>query len=107
MTTGGALKARNVIHAVGPRHGEGDEDEKLKSATMNSLKLSDQHQLKSIAFPALSTGIFGFPIDRCAKIMLSNVIDYLRGSTVLRHVVFCLYDTETFEIFRRELERLV
>ena len=61
MTTGGKLKAKYVIHAVGPRFGEEHEDEKLKSATLNSLILADKKKLKSIAFPAISTGIFGFP----------------------------------------------
>ena len=65
LTTGGRLKARYVIHAVGPRMGEGNEDEKLRNATLNSLKLADEHGLKSLAFPAISAGIFGFPIQRC------------------------------------------
>ncbi|MDZ7265147.1 MAG: macro domain-containing protein, partial [candidate division KSB1 bacterium] len=77
ITTGGNLKAKHVIHAVGPMMGEGDEDNKLRQATLNSLKLADQHQLKSIAFPAISTGIFGYPLDRCARIMLSETINYL------------------------------
>ncbi|MHA1256706.1 MAG: macro domain-containing protein [Promethearchaeota archaeon] len=81
ITTGGELKAKNVIHAVGPRMGEGNEDEKLKNATLNSLKLMDEHSLKTIAFPAISTGIFGYPIDRCAKIMISNAKEYLAGET--------------------------
>ncbi|GAI56333.1 unnamed protein product, partial [marine sediment metagenome] len=79
ITTGGNLKARFVIHAVGPRMGEGNEDEKLKNATLNSLKLMDKHNLKSIAFPAISTGIFGYPIDKCAKIMISSTNQYLKS----------------------------
>jgi len=78
-TKGGNLKAKYVIHAVGPRLGEGDEDEKLRRATLNSLKLADEYGLRSMAFPAVSTGIFGFPKDRCAKIMLSTTIEYLKG----------------------------
>ena len=58
ITTGGNLKAEYVIHAVGPRRGEGQEDAKLKSATLNALKTAEENQLKSIAFPAISTGIF-------------------------------------------------
>ncbi len=79
ITTGGNLKARYVIHAVGPRMGEGNEDEKLKNATLNSLKVAEENKLKSVAFPAISTGIFGFPLDRCAQIMLSTTIEYLKG----------------------------
>jgi O-acetyl-ADP-ribose deacetylase (regulator of RNase III) len=105
ITTGGNLKAKYVIHAVGPRYGKGDEDRKLKNATLNSLKLADEHSLKSIAFPAVSAGIFGFPKDRCAQIMLSNVIEYLKGSTNLERVVFCLFDSETLHVFENELKK--
>jgi len=107
ITTGGNLKAKYVIHAVGPRHGEEHEDEKLKDATLNSLILADKNNLKSIAFPAISTGIFGFPKDRCATIMLSTTIAYLEGPTKLEKVVYCLYDQNTFEIFKRTLQSLM
>ena len=106
ITTGGNLKAKYVIHAVGPRHGEEHEDEKLKDATLNSLILADKNNLKSIAFPAISTGIFGFPKDRCATIMLSTTIAYLEGPTRLEKVVYCLYDQNTFEIFKQALRSL-
>jgi len=106
ITTGGNLAAKYVIHAVGPRHGEEHEDAKLKDATLNSLILADQKNLKSIAFPAISTGIFGFPKDRCATIMLSTTIAYLEGPTNLEKVVYCLYDQKTFEIFKRTLQSL-
>jgi len=81
ITTGGNLKAKHVIHAVGPRMGEGDEDNKLKNATLNSLRLMDDNELKSIAFPAISTGIFGYPINRCSKIMIATTKEYLSGNT--------------------------
>jgi O-acetyl-ADP-ribose deacetylase (regulator of RNase III) len=106
ITTGGSLAAKYVIHAVGPRHGEEHEDAKLKDVTLNSLILADQKNLKSIAFPAISTGIFGFPKDRCATIMLSTTIAYLEGPTKLEKVVYCLYDQKTFEIFKRTLQSL-
>jgi len=105
ITGAGNLKAGYIIHAVGPRMGEGNEDEKLKNATMNSLKLADERQLKSIAFPAISSGIFGFPIDRCAKIMLSTTINYLRNKTGLESVVFCLYGNEAYNVFLEEFKR--
>jgi O-acetyl-ADP-ribose deacetylase (regulator of RNase III) len=105
ITTGGNLKAKHVIHAVGPQMGEGDEDEKLKNATLNSLKLADQNKLKSISFPAISAGIFGFPIDRCAKIMLSTTIEYLKGQTGLKKVVFCLYGKDRYDVFENQLKR--
>ncbi len=106
ITTGGRLKARHVIHAVGPRLGEGNEDEKLTNATLNSLKLADEHGLKSLAFPAISTGIFGFPLQRCAEIMLATTVEYLRGKTGLARVVFCLFGRESFDVFARQLRQI-
>ncbi len=104
ITTGGNLKAKHVIHAVGPRMGQGQEDLKLKNATLNSLKLMDKHKLKTIAFPAISTGIFGYPIDRCSKIMISTAKEYLMGSTQIEEVIFCLYTSSDFGVFEKELK---
>jgi len=106
ITTGGNLKAKYVIHAVGPRMGEGNEDEKLKNATLNSLKLADTNKLKSISFPAISAGIFGFPIQRCAEIMLQTTITYLKGETGLERVVFCLYGRDSYQVFENQLKQL-
>ncbi len=105
LTGGGNLKAKYVIHAVGPRMGEGDEDEKLKDATLKSLKVADENNLKSISFPAISTGIFGFPIQRCAEIMLRTTIDYLKGQTHLERVIFCLYGQDSYQVFENQLKR--
>jgi O-acetyl-ADP-ribose deacetylase (regulator of RNase III) len=105
ITTGGELKAGYVIHAVGPRMGEGGEDEKLRNATVNSLKVADENGLGSIAFPAISTGIFGFPIERCAEIMLDTTISYLKGTTGLEKVVFCLFGRDSYDVFANRLER--
>jgi len=105
ITTGGDLKAKYVIHAVGPRMGEGNEDEKLKNATLNSLKVADDNELKSIAFPAISTGIFGFPIQRCAEIMLATAIEYIKGSTGLERIVLCLFVHSDYQLFAKQLER--
>jgi O-acetyl-ADP-ribose deacetylase (regulator of RNase III) len=100
ITSGGNLKARYVIHAVGPRWGEGDEDRKLGQAVLNALKLADSRHLRTIALPAISTGIFGFPKDRAARIILSTTIDYVKkGRTQLRRIVFCLFDPQSLSIF--------
>ncbi len=104
ITGAGSLKAGYVIHAVGPRMGEGDEDEKLRSATLHSLQLANENHLQSIAFPAISTGIFGYPVGRCASIMLDAAIGYLKGDTGLEKVVFCLYGRENLAVFTKELE---
>ena len=79
MTGAGNLKARQVIHAVGPRMGEGDEDKKLAAAVRAALALADRRGMKSIALPAISTGNFGFPIDRAARIMLTEIHRFLQG----------------------------
>jgi O-acetyl-ADP-ribose deacetylase (regulator of RNase III) len=106
MTTGGNLKVRYVIHAVGPRMGEGDEDEKLKNVTLNSLKVAEKHEFKTIAFPAISTGIFGYPMNRCARIMLSNVIEYVQEGTKIEKIIFCLWGREPFETFKNTFSHL-
>ena len=104
ITTGGFLKAKHVIHAVGPRMGEGKEDSKLTNAVLNSLKLMDEHGLKTIAFPAISTGIFGYPIDRCAKIMILTAKKYLAGETQIKKAIFCLNTNSDYEVFNKELK---
>jgi O-acetyl-ADP-ribose deacetylase (regulator of RNase III) len=107
LTTGGNLKARYVIHAVGPRWGEGEEEQKLISAVENALKLAERKRLRSIAFPAISTGIFGFPKDLAANIILSTTIDYIRNSfSKLRRIVFCLFDPASYSIFEKVLKKL-
>ena len=105
ITSAGNLKVKHVIHAVGPRMGEGNEEQKLKNATLNSLKLADQNNLKSISFPAISSGIFGFPIESCAKIMLSTTIEYLKEQTSLEKVVFCLYGSDSYQVFENQLKQ--
>ena len=107
ITTGGDLKAGHVIHAVGPRMGEGNEDDKLRNATLNSLKVADENSLKSISLPAISTGIFGFPIERCAKIMLETTIGYLKSTTGLEKVVFCLFGRDSYDVFANRLEQVM
>jgi len=106
VTGAGNLKARYVIHAVGPRMGEGDEDEKLGQATWNSLLRATEKELRSIAFPAISTGIFGFPKERCAAIMIAAAREFLqRQATTLQKVIFCLWSSQDLAIFARVLER--
>jgi len=105
MTGAGHLKARRVIHAVGPRMGEGDEDKKLASAVRAALALADRRALKSIALPAISTGTFGFPMDRAARIILTEIQRFLQGGTKLDKVVIALHGDDAFQIFKKELRR--
>jgi O-acetyl-ADP-ribose deacetylase (regulator of RNase III) len=104
ITSGGDLKARYVIHAVGPIYdGTPRSAELLASATRAALKMADEHGLKSIALPAISTGIFGYPLEEAARIMLEASIAYLRDETALERVIFCLYGQRAFDVFVREL----
>ncbi len=108
VTGAGNLKARYVIHAVGPSYGEGNEDEKLHGATLNSLKRATEKGMRSIAFPAISTGIFGFPKDRCADIMLKTIRDYLDNeATSLKEVILCLWSKDDLELFSQNLNGLL
>jgi O-acetyl-ADP-ribose deacetylase (regulator of RNase III) len=108
ITTGGKLKAPWVIHAVGPRMGEGDEDKKLRSAINSVLLLATERGFKSISVPAISAGIFGFPKDRCAKILVGEVANFLteHPETSLEIVEFCIFDEEAYKYFRDEIESI-
>jgi O-acetyl-ADP-ribose deacetylase (regulator of RNase III) len=105
ITGAGKMKFKHILHAVGPKMGEGDEDRKLSSAVRASLALADRHGLKSLAIPAISTGNFGFPMDRAARILLTEVHRYLQGGTKLERVVVCLFDEPAYKSFARELRR--
>ena len=100
-TSGGLLPAKYVIHAVGPVWGTGDEDAKLADAVSGSLRVADELELKSIAFPAISTGIFGFPKERAAKIILEVIDSYFKENPLsgLKFVKLVLYDQSTVDVF--------
>lgn len=102
-TGAGRLPCKYVIHAVGPVWGEGDEDRKLAAAVNGSLQLASRLELVSIAFPAISTGIFGFPKERAARIILVAIRDYLASQpdSSLKLVRLTLYDQPTTEAFLR------
>lgn len=105
ITTAGRLKARYVIHAVGPVYydGKSGEPETLASAYRRSLELASEHGLRSVAFPSISTGAYGYPVEQAAPIALRTVIDYMRTHPEIELVRFVLYDTPTFEVYRRAL----
>lgn len=107
ITGAGKLPARFVIHAVGPRMGEGDEDSKLRNAVLNSLILASGKNLRTISIPAISSGIFGFPKDRCAMILVRESAAFLKKRvSSLQLVEFCIFDDRTLDFFRKEFDRL-
>jgi O-acetyl-ADP-ribose deacetylase len=107
ITGAGSLPANHVIHAVGPRMGEGDEDSKLRSAARNSLALAHERGFAGIALPAISSGIFGFPKDRCAEILVQAALDFCaeHPDSPLREIRFTLIDDPTVEVFEAEFRR--
>jgi O-acetyl-ADP-ribose deacetylase (regulator of RNase III) len=108
ITGGGDLTARHVIHAVGPHGGDPDADEMLASATRNSLRVAEQNNLRSISFPAISTGVFGYPIDRCSQIMLRQAIKhFMQPDVQLERIVFCLFGSDAYHVFEQELEHQI
>ena len=107
MTGGGDLKARYVIHAAGPVYGDGNEEVKLTSTTLSCLNIARERKLKNIAFPAISTGTFGFPMQECSVIMLKVVLEFLQENVFPGEIIMCLYGQEAFDIFSRTLETLV
>ncbi len=108
MTGPGRLACKAIIHAVGPQWGEGDEDEKLRRAIRSSLDLAAKREFASIAFPAISSGIFGFPKDRCARIFWRTTLDWLgtHPDATIREVRFTLIDDPTVQHFRAAWEEL-
>ena len=109
ITTGGDLKARHVIHTVGPIWHGGDRGEAdlLASAYKESLTLAVTSGLKTVSFPSISTGAYGYPVDSAAEVALQTVVKSLEKKTPLQEVVFVLFDNRTCEVYIEELERLL
>ena len=103
ITGGGQLEARYVIHAASMHLGGRTSEGSLRDATANSLKRAADKQLSSLAFPAIGTGIAGFPLDRCAQIMLEEVRKHFLSPTPLQKILFVLFDEPALLTFRRTL----
>jgi len=100
-TSGGRMPSKYVIHAVGPVWGDGDEDNKLSDAVTGSLRLADELKCSSIAIPAISTGIYGFPKDRAAGIIFSAIEKYFVGNPTsgIKTAKLVLFDKPTVDVF--------
>jgi len=108
ITKGYKLKARHIIHTVGPvYHGLPREAELLASCYRRSLSLAALNQLRSVAFPSISTGAYGYPVDEASPIALKTVVEFLGTPTSIESVRFVLFDRLTFQAYERALERLI
>ncbi|WP_373380123.1 O-acetyl-ADP-ribose deacetylase [Cupriavidus nantongensis] len=105
LTTGGRLPAPYVIHAVGPvwQGGGQGEEEQLANAYRNSIRLAGQHHLRTLAFPNISTGIYGFPRERAADIAIAAVREALAGAPEIEQVTFVCFDDENYRLYRERL----
>lgn len=104
VTTGGRLKARYVIHAAGMGQDLRTDADKVAQATKNSLKRAEEKGIRSVAFPAIGTGVGGFPIEECARVMIGAAADHLSGPSCVERVLFVLFDQAGTEAFREHLE---
>lgn len=100
VTTGGNLKAFYVVHAASMRLGEPATADALRSAVRTSFERAEEKGFKSIAFPAIGTGIAGFPMDECARIMMEEMLAHLKARTSLERIYFVLYDDAALNVFR-------
>jgi len=107
ITSGGKLKARHVIHAASMQLGGRTSAQSLKSSTAHALRIADQKGLKSIAFPAVGTGIAGFPLRECAEIMLRESGKHLEKSRSLEKVYFVLFDQDAQQVFEQVFSELL
>jgi O-acetyl-ADP-ribose deacetylase (regulator of RNase III) len=107
ITLGYRLPARHVIHAVGPvwHGGAHGEDAALASCYRRAIELCQSHGLTSIAFPAISTGVYRFPADRAARIAVTTVIDALAAAPVVDRVMFCCFSEDSARLHRQALDR--
>jgi O-acetyl-ADP-ribose deacetylase (regulator of RNase III) len=106
ITGGGKLKARHVIHAASMQLGGGTTAANLRTSVAHSLRIAAERGLKTIAFPAVGTGIAGFPLDECATIILQEAAQHLKSETSLEKIYFVLFDDSACEVFKRALNRL-
>jgi len=108
LTTGGRLPAKYVIHTVGPiyRRGRGDEADILASCYRNSIRIADDHAIRSLAFPSISTGAFGYPVHEAAQVAVVATVEALTSSAQVVHARFVLFDRATLNAYIGAFETL-
>jgi len=106
MTSGGNLKAKYIIHAVGPRFQEENLEEKLLQTTLNALRRAEENRVQSLAFPAMGAGFYGVSLEVCARVTLEAAKKYLEDSKSLREVIFCLRDSREYKTFQEQIRKM-
>jgi len=106
VSDAGGLKAKDIIHAVGPKFQEEDTEGKLHTTMLNALKRAEEKGIERIAFPAMGAGYYGIPPGTCATVMLAALKDYLGSETGINEVVICVFDTPQYDAFQNALAAL-
>ena len=106
VTGGGNLKAKFVVHAVGPQFEEEGYEQKLASTIRNALEIAEEKGIQRIAFPAMGAGFYGVPLDGCARISMETSKNFLQASEKIKEILFCLRDSREYEAFREQMGRI-
>jgi len=107
FSPGFKLPAKYIIHTVGPvwNGGNQNEDELLANCYKNSLRLAAENNIKAIAFPSISTGVYGFPVERASKIAVKEVKDFIEGNPSIEKIIFVCFDDYTYEVYDKILKK--
>lgn len=106
ITAAGNMKAKHIIHAVGPKFQEPDTDAKLRKTVTSALKRAEEKGIKQIAFPPMGTGFYGIPLSVCADVMVETIRDYLKENSTPGEIILCALDTREYDPFQAKLDTL-
>ncbi len=106
VTSAGNMKARFIIHAVGPRFQEEDTEKKLETTVKNALRRAEEKGIQRLAFPAMGAGFYGIPLDLCSRVLIGEVKNYLENSNSLKEVVICLRDSREYDAFLSQMKKM-
>ncbi|HER00047.1 MAG TPA: O-acetyl-ADP-ribose deacetylase [candidate division Zixibacteria bacterium] len=106
ITSAGNMKARKIIHAVGPKFQEEELPHKMRKTIINALKLADEQGIKQVSFPAMGAGFYGVPLEESAELTLSTIKDYLQNGSRIQEVIICLLDTREYLPFQKKLNSI-
>ncbi|NIO27748.1 MAG: hypothetical protein GTO29_04240 [Candidatus Latescibacteria bacterium] len=106
VSSAGKLKAKYIIHAVGPRFQEEDTEDKLRTTMRSALKRAEENGFERIAFPAMGVGFYGIPLDLCARVMIEAIKDHLEGETGIKEVIICVLDSREYKPFQSQFAKV-